>query len=439
MTIRSKKGQIRNRNASKIMGFKDGMTAHDREKILDALRMGMRDIRSDLTWKSYGSVPNKGPLEKMVGGFEKLTDAPLELPFYSVLFLIASYLLKKGSRLDCSLGIKSPELWTVVLAPSGKGKSLMFDTVRRNSPFSQSEFFPECASSASFFMNMKEENEAKGYSLWIQDEFGQYMRLLEQPKGPLDEMKGYLLKIYGNDFVQRTTRKDGKLSIEKPILNFLGLNTRDSYLNAVGAESMKDGFAQRFGVVFADEDFTRPMKNYARYKMKELDKYVAEFWKRISEVEIHDTYFMKEETEQIYDEKFKEYFTNQSSGFYRRVMFRAYKYAMSYHILQCDNSNIISDLDMELALKLVKRDLDDITKFIRMKTGFKEAIELAERAKKTYIEELMKGGKKPTEKQIARKVLMNNRDYFKNVDDALTYTQLLAMDGVALPECRSIP
>src|SRR5690606_29605364 len=155
------------------------------------------------------------------------------------------------------------ELWTIILAPSGSGKSLSHHAIEKSAPV-RSEF-PETASAARFIEALSEQSPA----LWFQDEIAQILKQIENPASPLGEMKSYLLRTYDNAPVERSTLK-GSVRVERPVLGILGLNTPESFQKALSPESLLDGFAQRFGFVWAERDPSRPMHDYPIFDMPAL-------------------------------------------------------------------------------------------------------------------------------------------------------------------------
>lgn len=331
-------------------------------------------------WRLDACRPKYGPLNPLLNAFHEETDIPLEIPFFCVFHLISGLLLRNEARLDGPLGEVSPELWTIVLAPSGAGKTISHSIVSKHAPVQSN--FPECASSAAFFEAFLKAQEAQGYGLWFQDEFAQILKQMETPNSPLSESKSYLLRAYSNERIERSTKKGGDLAIDKPRLGILGLNTDQSFINAMSMESMLDGFAQRFGIVIAKEDEKRHITDYPIYDMTTLWSEAKVFWDTVGAVPLQKSYRLTEEGFSLYRSEFKRlYRSDISKSFYRRIMFRAFKYALVYHVLLGKSNDTIDGEDIGYSMSLIELHLENMAEFISMKEGIGAFVETARKTK----------------------------------------------------------
>ncbi len=418
MGVVSKKGQKRNNDLKEAIQLITGMSPDGKENALDAIRLAVNAKDSDADWRIRACSPKTGPIITLLNAFRAETDAPLELPFFCAVHLISGLLLKNGSTLSGPIGTITPEVWTIVLAPSGSCKTLTHKLISAQAPISSD--FPECASSAAFFEALKKAQDEQGFALWFQDEFAQILKQIETPNSPLSEAKSYLLRAYGNDRIVRTTKKSGEIVIERPCLGIFALNTVESFVEAISMESMLDGFAQRFGMVLAREDMNRPMTDFALYDTKVIESVVAGFWNEISGVRINLTYRLGEDAIKFYKQSFRMLHDEKmNKSFYRRIMFRAFKYAMIFHVLLKKEGEEIDTEDMAYAMDLVKLHLQDMNQFICLKTGIKSVVDIGRKAKFT-IDIAKRAGKSVK----ARDLTQNLRQDIGNAEEAKFFLDL---------------
>ena len=136
-------------------------------------------------WRGYAAIPPDSNLETVVDVFRSKTDIPLEVPLFTVLAIIGAILLKRRVRIDALGSTVSPATMTVLLAPSGSGKSFTWQNTV-GAVANEVVLFPEPASSAAFVELLHRYNNG----IWIRDEFGQFIRALQDQKH-MAEMKDY--------------------------------------------------------------------------------------------------------------------------------------------------------------------------------------------------------------------------------------------------------
>jgi len=282
-------------------------------------------------WRGLIAVPEKSILSSVLRVFEKNTDIPLELPFFTMLHFVSGFLLSKKVKWGTTGNEFNPEIWTIVLADSGSGKTFTHDVIAAESPVKSS--FPEPASAAKFIDSLQDHN----FGLWFQDEIAQIMKRIESPQSPLADVKGYLLCAYTNSKIQRSVKsKNGSITIDEPCLGILGLNTPESFFKALRPESLLDGFAQRFSYVVAQPDRARNVlldpHKYAYYDKEKISKVVRGAFDQLQDLKIHPSYKVGRDAEEAFRVVFAALINeNIPVSFYRRVMFKAFKYALLYH------------------------------------------------------------------------------------------------------------
>ena len=176
------------------------------------------------------------------------------------------------------------------------------------------------------------------------------MRQIETPQSPLSDVKEYLLRAYGNQKIERSTVKGGTITIDEPCLGILGLNTPPSFYKSVSPESLLDGFMQRFACVVAEADPERNVKltpeQYALYDAEALQKASKTAFDILLKVPLLDEYKLSVDAEEAYRYSFGLLMHTEDIpvSFFRRIMFRGFRYALLYHIILGKTS---ADIDVE--------------------------------------------------------------------------------------------
>ena len=315
-------------------------------------------------WQGYAYVPVGSSAERIVKAFEQNTDIPLELPFHAFLFYLSGHLMQQGVRIRFGGRERTPEIWTIVLAPSGCGKSFSAGMIGRASPVAAD--FPECASGAKFLQAMAEHEEEGKTMLWLQDEFAQKLKQIESVGSPMADTKDYLLRAYDGSRIERSTKTAGSIVVEKPCLGILGLNTDEGFFKTISPESLVDGFAQRFGYVLAVRDEQRPMRDFPIYDEKAIGAMVGQAFGDLSKLALHPVYEFGKAAEVAYCEAFRELAdaADIPESFFRRVMFRTIKYALLYHLILGKTSTDIDAEDIGWASRLCRQQLIDAKKML---------------------------------------------------------------------------
>lgn len=315
------------------------------------------------TWRGYLSTPPGSPLDEILRVFESETDIPLELPFFSTMFFLSGFLMSKNIKINFGGQDITPETWTIVLAPSGSGKTFASGVIEKAVPVKAN--FPDCGSGAKFIECQKEFDQNGKAALWFQDEFAQKLKMIETPGSPLHDMKEYLLKTYSNSPIERTTKAGGTVRVEKPAMAILGMNTDEGFFRAVSAESMIDGFAQRFAYVIAERDPKRHFTDFPIYHHNILNPVCENAFKTIEATELHQLYSVPPSTEAAFVSAFKLLFDGDvPQSFHRRILFLAIKYSLLYHIILGKTTSVIDAQDMSWAVRLCKMHLNDAKKMI---------------------------------------------------------------------------
>ena len=287
----------------------------------------------DDRWRGTIALPAGSLADLIVTEFERKTDIPLELPFYQLFHLLSGYLLYNNInlhvKLDNKVQIIKPDIWTILLACSGAGKSftwkqicnLVDDNIIWHS-------FVGLKSGAAFIETLSEDNNNK---LIVRDEFNEFYKQLLNDKSPMADIRDYLLLIYDNQKIERKTKEDHCV-VENPALTILGMCVTESFEKSVSDDDLVNGFAQRFSYIIASKDPKRPIANYPIYC---LDKslWKERFAKLIEKIK-YNYYIADDDAIDGYIIAFKSLIKyDLDESYLRRLVWKAHKYALIYHIL----------------------------------------------------------------------------------------------------------
>lgn len=322
----------------------------------DTLR-GMLHLRKapSTNWRGRSAVPPGSFAETVTNAFHQATDVPLELPLAAIMSVLSGRLLQAGCLIDLHGQMIKPSLWLVALAPSGAGKT--YATRRILDIANQHNLFPEPASAAKFAHDLDQHNN----SLWVRDEFGQFLRSLDQ-QTHLAELRDYLLRLYDGQPISRRTKGD-EVFIDDPALAILGSTVLETFKNCVNAESLVDGFAQRFNFIIAATDPQRRAIDFPLYDLREHNDAMREAWSRVEQVPLHPVYRVGDKAILAFKEAFRALMPADNTlpvSFFRRIMFSAVRYSAIYHILLNDHRDELTARDMGWATRMIEIHLQDV-------------------------------------------------------------------------------
>ncbi len=330
--------------------------------------MAVRRLSERLNWRGYFATPAGSPLETVVNAFRTHTNLPLDLAYHTFLFYLSAHLLQRGTTFNLAGMKMTPEIWTVILAPSGSGKTFSAKRIGSSAPTQAT--FPECASGARFIEAMEQNEEAGNANIWLQDEFGQKLKAIETEGHPLADAREYLLRAYDGDRIERSTKRE-TITVTNSRMCILAMNVDKTFKDILSPESLLDGFAQRFAYVIAVKDGERPFYNYALYDVAAIDEEVGKAWKEILATTIHDEYEVSPEAVEYFTRQFRDIgLMSEESGkslpesFFRRLMFRATRLALLFHLIGRKNSNVIDADDMSWAVRLTVLHIEDAANLI---------------------------------------------------------------------------
>lgn len=372
-------------------------TEQQRNTAIDTIKAMILLKSAPGEWRGLVATPPGSFIEKILEIFNEKTNIPLEIPFFTSLHYLSAYLLQNDVCINVKNQILKPDIWTVVLAQSGAGKTFASSTIGKY--IGEEASFPDSASSAKFIENLSKHNK----SFFLRDEFGQFLKNIEtQPH--MAEMKDILLRLYDNKKIERNTKKE-EITIEDPALVILGVSVLDTFLSQIGIESLVDGFSQRFNYVIAEPDPSRKMEDFAFYDVFDeiTTNTVRTEWEKLKNNIKHQEYKVSDNALGAFISSFKLLSNIQlPEAFYRRIMFKGMKYALLYHILLGKTIDIIDSEDMAWAGRLCAIHLKDSAKLLQGhdKTDIQNLIELTEKA----CERLKEKGEEINPRNLIRSV-----------------------------------
>jgi hypothetical protein len=414
--VLGRKKKIKNHPGQVQMDFDSILESMNRSEESMAMIRLMLHLNGDRRhqWRGMFAVPPSGLATAVISEFRQKTNIPLEIPFFTLLSVISGIMLNRRCVLETeTMGVIRPDIWTVILASSGAGKTYTQKQITNSINLEGIEFSGNFVSAAAFVQALK-DNPA---GLWIRDEYAQFLKSIESSDGPMGEMKDYMLRLYDNSKIERTTKEDS-ISIKNPAMTILGLTVLETFGKYVSAESMLDGFAQRFSYVKAETD---PDRNFKDYPLWQVDSKIFDnHWKKVLDC-IKPKYFVDESIiYPAFSESFNSLFDERvPESFFRRMIWKSTKYAMLYHVLRGDNSDRLVAEDFGWAARLLSIHVQDAVWLIGEHNigELEKVIASTERAIKRLT---LKNGRPPTMREIVQNV-----SAIKTVSQAHQITRLL--------------
>lgn len=306
-------------------------------------------------------IPTGSVIEAVDRYFWEFTDIPRELPFFYVMHYVLATLLQRGVQIHKGKQVILPDLWTIVVAGSGAGKTLS----QRNLDKALSgeiNLFSDAMTSLQFLTNLRDQRLA----LYIKDEFAQFLRAVAKETS-MQNVRDYLLRTYDNGNIEHTTTKSS-VKVENSAIGILGYTPTDTLKMHMTREMLLDGFAQRFSYCVAEKD-ERPI--VGDYDFDNLSARVSPLWKKIISMPIHPVYKVSQDARLVFNQvvgtivgKARE--ININDSFSRRLAFTTYKYGLAYHILAGKEDDTIDPDDLAQASKLVSLHLVSLRKILDM-------------------------------------------------------------------------
>ena len=304
------------------------------------------------------ALPRDTFLETAVAAFRDRTDIPLELPLGAAMAMINAHVLRSGASLDLRGQRVSPALWTVVLAPSGGGKTFAIDQLMAATG-ADLERFPEPGSAAQFVDALQRHNR----SLWIRDEFGQFLANMQNQKH-CAELRDYMLRLYDGGRIERHTLKHS-VTVDEPALTLFAAQVSDTWHDCRPADALLDGFAQRFNFILArsEREVIVPIYDLSPWYAR-----LRETWRWLTVVPLAPTYAVGDEAIGAFEAVFHAFHGGLGGAmprsFFRRTLFAGLRYALVYHVLRGKTQPCLDAADVAWAAQMVWRHLCDSARML---------------------------------------------------------------------------
>ncbi len=325
-------------------------------------------------------IPKNSILSAVDRYFWEYTDMPRELPFFYVMHYVLASLLQRGVEIHKGKQVILPDLWTVVVARSGSGKTLSQKQLDKAMSGSI-KLFPGAKTSLQFLTELRDHR----LGLFIRDEFAQFLKDVAKDSN-MKDVRDYLLRTYDNSTIEYKTTVSST-RVENSAISILGYTPTKTLKKYLTTEMLLDGFAQRFSFCVAEQD-ERPI--IGDYDFDLLAERVAPHWNKIVNTPSHPVYRVSNEARGVFN-----YVVGQivakareddiDDSFSRRLAFTTYKYGLAYHILTGKSDDVIGPEDLARGAQLVALHLANLRKILDFyevidKSGVKPATSLAVKA-----------------------------------------------------------
>lgn len=397
--------------------------------------------------------PEDNILRKVLKNFDTETDIPLEIPAFYTLAFISGFLLNKKVRLVKNGQFIYPDLWLIILAPSGSSKTFSANIIETASGI-KPNFSSGFASAKSYVFELQVHN----FGFLFKDEIGQLFKGIDI-QTYLMELRDYMLKTKDGKEVLRET-SDYKANIQNPHIVFLGSTVSDTFNKVTTIESVLDGFYQRFMFVFAKKDKSKKFIDYLDYNYEKLISGLKEYFDQIKAL-LPDTDEQEQEQEQkeitidditaeiekvekaetnetekepesdfidytlcdnaveIIKDEMKAYFGRRyesiPDSFRRRIYFETYKIAIVYHFILLKDNRVIDEIDLRYAAKVAVLHMKylinvlDLLDFNRVITHINNV--------DGAVEKLIKQCKPVNINAVTRHLLRNHKTTYSDINE----------------------
>ncbi len=365
-------------------------------------------------------------LEKVIEQIRQKTDMPPEIGLGIVMSMLAAALAQAGTTVSWPDDHRPVEMamWLLVLAPSATGKTLIRKLVADSLQLNLKEL-AEPGSARAFLDALGDQD---GTAYWMRDEYGQLIRQIADG-GPLGPLRDYMLRAYDNSALEVTTRKDGLVRIDKPLLSIFGMTVASTWSECIDPSMLADGLLARHLFVVAGQ---RPL-SVPRYPMQIMRDAIKEAAMPLRSIlEGGPThYVITPQAARYYDSMWRELIGDLGDkidpAYYRRVTWNAGRYAVIYHILLCKTSIEIGMDAMRWAWRMVQLHLQYTREVLSISdSGVGTRLDMI----LGWVEQEVLQGRDPRDPAFARRLLMRFKRDLKSISEA---KQIIDMTRIVVP------
>lgn len=313
------------------------------------------------SWRGLVMTPPASFIERVVSIFDRDSDFPLEVPFFIFWHVLSGELLNKRITLKYGDRVRYPQIWSVILADSGAGKSTTLGLFRDVFHLASVYDYTGISSREKFIEELEENN----HKLFIADEFWQQVSLMREGK-KLEDMKPDMLKIYSHDSVKAKSRHGANVEVTKPVISHLGITVGKDITNCISASDLLRGYCQRMRWIFARR--TKPIRPEDDIRLNELQAEWEEIWGKVK----YEQYIAHTDAKEAVQSTFNFFrgsYKELDESYFKRIMEDAHSYALLYHIMLGKGDKQTVDLeDYGWAARVLGIFYSDIKEFLHEAT-----------------------------------------------------------------------
>lgn len=279
-------------------------------------------------------VPTGSVLDAVVRALKRETDCPPLLGVITTFAVLSAALCQAGSTFSYHDDLDSAirlDLWWVMLAESGAGKTFVRDVVTKALGIN----LPSIPTPGSGVVFLDSLASVGGVGYWDKDEYGQTIKQISHDS-TLTVLKDLLLQCYDHKKLTNNTRKHGLVEVENPVLTIYGSTPIASLSKCLSMEMLVDGFAARH--LWASTNC--PDLDVFRYNARRVRELIAQ---HPAVAGLRETlgekrqFIITESAEAVLKSQFREVVSTLgntlSRGFVRRITWTAGHYSVLYHLL----------------------------------------------------------------------------------------------------------
>lgn len=335
--------------------------AKDKRRFSDEFIKGRLNLGAD-RWPTLDDCIPPGSIFAVADAYHRANaDLPRELTFHNLLHYISAILLQSGSVIKTGKKkIVYPDPWTIILAPSGAGKSETRRGVAEALSAHEITRFQNANSSLQFLEHL----EHFRLGLWVRDEFAQFIKQVKDEQN-MKQVKDFLLQTYDNADIHYHS-KATSLVVEKSCISILGSTPLATITESITKEMLLDGFAQRFTFVIAERHRKVGEDRISYFEFDGLEDELQEPLARITAAPFHKEYQVELfERQGAYHRAYNMIFDRAESlgvddSFTQRIVWRTWKNALVYHVVLGKTNDVIDSEDLMYGARLAAISLRDL-------------------------------------------------------------------------------
>lgn len=281
------------------------------------------------------------------------TDCPPEFHVHAAMAALA-YAMGNKAYVHGHGDLTFPNLWTVIIAKSGSGKSVPLSTVDRllwKAGLKQGKL-PTTFSQEAVLTKLSEDIH-KNRSIWILQEFSAFLGQINSSYN--NGMMQTLTDLYDvpNEFSRTLT--GGTRTLHRPAITILGASSPDWFAASFKESALRGGFLARY--LFCPSDNHGEYVGYPGKPWDDLEASLAEHLKAASEMTGEFDVSKAQERWSDWDKKVRQEVRSETppefAGMRSRAGVLAWKAAMIMQASRNPYSMEITDFAMDQAIKYV--------------------------------------------------------------------------------------